>query len=207
VGNALHGLQGMSSDVPEVRDVLKALRPHIASCREPLSAQGVGNALYGLLGMSSSVPEERDVRAVPTASPGVAWEVPVTAPVRHQLARGRKVPASSNARRVELALRRVLLGGAHLLERREAAVLAMRGHDHIILSLRGPDASSQRGLRAIYVADDQTGTLRRVWGLGAETLDAAAVRGTFKFDTAARTFIPLPTLALAPSVDAVVLAM
>jgi spore coat protein CotF len=61
IGNALYGLQSCSSGVAEVRVVLKALAPKIASCNEALSAQAVGNALYGLMSCSSDTPEVRQV--------------------------------------------------------------------------------------------------------------------------------------------------
>ena len=62
VGNALIGLQFCSSDVPEVRTMLAALVPKVASCTE-LDAQAVGNALYGLQNCSSDVPEVRTLLA------------------------------------------------------------------------------------------------------------------------------------------------
>ena len=52
VGNAMYGLQSMSSDVDEVRGVLRELTPKIKECRETLSAQAVGNAMYGLQSVS-----------------------------------------------------------------------------------------------------------------------------------------------------------
>jgi hypothetical protein len=51
VGNALYGLQGMSSECAEVRDVMSALAIKIRSCKEDLDAQHVGNGLYGLQGL------------------------------------------------------------------------------------------------------------------------------------------------------------
>ena len=53
VGNALYGLQGMSSDALEVRQLVSVLTRKIDSCTEPLDVQAVGNALYGLQGLSS----------------------------------------------------------------------------------------------------------------------------------------------------------
>jgi hypothetical protein len=47
VGNMLYGMQGMSSDAPEVRSVLDMLPALLGSCR-PLKEREVGNALYGL---------------------------------------------------------------------------------------------------------------------------------------------------------------
>jgi hypothetical protein len=61
VGNALYGLQSCSSDIAEVRAVLRALAPKIASCTEALKAQELGNALYGLQSCSSDAPEVRQV--------------------------------------------------------------------------------------------------------------------------------------------------
>ena len=49
VGNALYGLQKMSSDSAEVRSLLLALVPKVESCSEALKAQNVGNALYGIV--------------------------------------------------------------------------------------------------------------------------------------------------------------
>jgi very-short-patch-repair endonuclease len=60
-GNALYGLQNMSSDAQEVLYVLGALAPKIEECREQFDAQAVGNALYGLRNMSSDVREVVDV--------------------------------------------------------------------------------------------------------------------------------------------------
>jgi len=61
VGNALYGLQGMSSDSEEVRNLLRSLVPKVISCKGLFNAQAVGNALYGLQGMSSDVVEVRDL--------------------------------------------------------------------------------------------------------------------------------------------------
>jgi hypothetical protein len=57
----LYGLQFMSSDCSEVRDVLSTLIPKIIDCDQRFNAQEVGNALYGLQNMSSDCPEVRDV--------------------------------------------------------------------------------------------------------------------------------------------------
>ena len=57
VGNALYGLQGMSSDRPEVLELLSALPGNLVGSNESLAAHAVGNALYGLQGMSSDRPE------------------------------------------------------------------------------------------------------------------------------------------------------
>jgi hypothetical protein len=45
VGNALYGLQKLSSDHAEVRDVFSALAMKMRSYKEDLTAQEVGNAL------------------------------------------------------------------------------------------------------------------------------------------------------------------
>ena len=54
VGNALFGLQGMSSDVPEVRQLVGVLVRKVDELTAELDAQGVGNALYGLQGIDIS---------------------------------------------------------------------------------------------------------------------------------------------------------
>jgi very-short-patch-repair endonuclease len=59
VGNALYGMQGMSSDSAEVRAMLLALVPKVESCRAALGAQAVGNSLYGMQKMSSDSTEMR----------------------------------------------------------------------------------------------------------------------------------------------------
>jgi hypothetical protein len=61
VGNALYGLQKMSSDHSEVREVLSALAVKIRNCKENLDPQGVGNALYGLQKMCSDSSEVREI--------------------------------------------------------------------------------------------------------------------------------------------------
>ena len=53
VGNALYGMQSMSSDHAEVRSMVSALLGKVHSCKESLNAQNVGNALYGMQSMSS----------------------------------------------------------------------------------------------------------------------------------------------------------
>ena len=60
VGNALYGLQGMSSDNAEVRSLVRALSGQVERCREPLDPQSAGNALYGLVGLLG-VDEGRDL--------------------------------------------------------------------------------------------------------------------------------------------------
>ena len=65
VGNALYGLQCMSSKHDEVRKLLVVLTGKAQDC-EKLDAQAVGNALYGLQGMSSEHAEVRSLLAVLT---------------------------------------------------------------------------------------------------------------------------------------------
>jgi very-short-patch-repair endonuclease len=55
VGNALYGLQNMSSDVEEVVGVLAALTPKIEGLSQRLLPQHIANAFYGLQGMDDSV--------------------------------------------------------------------------------------------------------------------------------------------------------
>ena len=64
VGNALYGLQSMSSDHEEVRDLLQVLSTKVQESTACLSAQNVGNALYGLQSMSSDHEEVRDLLRV-----------------------------------------------------------------------------------------------------------------------------------------------
>ena len=61
VGNALYGMQCMSSDHAEVRSMISALSEKVKSCKESLSAQHVGNALYGMQCMSSDHTEVRSM--------------------------------------------------------------------------------------------------------------------------------------------------
>ena len=61
VGNALYGMQCMSSDHAEVRSMISALSEKVKSCKESLSAQHVGNALYGMQCMSSDHAEVRSM--------------------------------------------------------------------------------------------------------------------------------------------------
>ena len=61
IGIALYGLQGMSSDEKEVRNLLGVLVPILSSSDAVLSSQKIGNALYGLQSMSSDVQEVKDV--------------------------------------------------------------------------------------------------------------------------------------------------
>ena len=50
-----------SSDVEEVKGILKALAGKISSSEAVLDCQGIGNALYGLQNMSSNDKEVIDV--------------------------------------------------------------------------------------------------------------------------------------------------
>jgi len=54
IGNALYGLQGMSSNEKAVLNLLSALSVKISQSKELLRAQEIGNALYGLQKMSSN---------------------------------------------------------------------------------------------------------------------------------------------------------
>jgi hypothetical protein len=60
VSNMLYGLQGLSSDCPEVRALLRELPRLVKTCTEPLKAQEVGKMLYGLQGMKSDSKKKRD---------------------------------------------------------------------------------------------------------------------------------------------------
>jgi len=56
----LYGLQGMKSDSPEARALLRDLTGLIKKCTEPLKAQEVSMMLiYSLQGMKSDCPEVR----------------------------------------------------------------------------------------------------------------------------------------------------
>ena len=54
VGNALYGLQGMSSDSAEVRGLISVLGAKVKGYRDDLNAQAVGNALYGIMNLTGS---------------------------------------------------------------------------------------------------------------------------------------------------------
>jgi len=53
----IYGLQGMHSDCPEVRVLLRELSRLVKTCNEPFKAQEVDMMLYGLQGMKSDCPE------------------------------------------------------------------------------------------------------------------------------------------------------
>jgi hypothetical protein len=57
VGNALYGLQNMSSAVPEVRQLLAAIIDKAKGSNGTMTSQGIGNALYGLQSMDTRSPE------------------------------------------------------------------------------------------------------------------------------------------------------
>eukprot|EP00981_Chlorochromonas_danica_P013954 scaffold7160_cov156-Ochromonas_danica.AAC.6 len=57
--NALYGLKCLSSDIPEVRELVHALATKIASSNSDFVAQAVGNALYGCQMMTSEYEEVR----------------------------------------------------------------------------------------------------------------------------------------------------
>ena len=67
VGNALYGLQGMSSDNEDVRLLVRALSGQVQRCSEPLNAQAVSNALYGLLSICKFVPRSSYLEKVAEA--------------------------------------------------------------------------------------------------------------------------------------------
>ncbi|KAK3264321.1 hypothetical protein CYMTET_26932 [Cymbomonas tetramitiformis] len=73
---ALYGLQGMGSNEPEVKAMLRALTPKVKDCKEKLSAQAVGNALYGLQSMGSKEPEVKamlQALALKAPNTSAAW--------------------------------------------------------------------------------------------------------------------------------------
>lgn len=51
----------MNSDFPEVRSLVEALTPKIATVREDLNGQAVGNSLYGMQSMCSKEAEVRSL--------------------------------------------------------------------------------------------------------------------------------------------------
>ena len=61
IANSLYGLQKMSSDSVEVREVLLEMIPHIKAYKGTFTSQGIGNALYGLQKMSSDRVEVQNV--------------------------------------------------------------------------------------------------------------------------------------------------
>jgi hypothetical protein len=66
ISNALYGLQGMSSEVTEVRALLYALTAQMIASSDVLTSQAVSNALYGLQGFNSDSPEVRALLQVLT---------------------------------------------------------------------------------------------------------------------------------------------
>lgn len=66
VGNALNGLQDMSSNSLEVQTLLAALTKKVESCTEPLSRWTVGKAVLGMQGMRSNCSEVRKLLVVLT---------------------------------------------------------------------------------------------------------------------------------------------
>lgn len=63
MANALYGLQGMSSDHIEVKELLIAIEKKIISSRSSqiFNSQEIGNALYGLQNLKSECPEVRNL--------------------------------------------------------------------------------------------------------------------------------------------------
>lgn len=59
--NALYGLKGFSSDLPETRQLIAALTIKIAATCTDFGAQGIANALYGL---QSTTSDHEEVRAL-----------------------------------------------------------------------------------------------------------------------------------------------
>ena len=62
--NAIYGLKAMSSELPEVRELVHALASKIYASHSQFVAQGVGNALYGLQMMTSEHEEVRYLLSV-----------------------------------------------------------------------------------------------------------------------------------------------
>ena len=61
VGNALYGMQGMSTERTNVRQLLSSLISCISLYEDTLKPQHIGNALYGMQRMDSSIQEVRDM--------------------------------------------------------------------------------------------------------------------------------------------------
>ena len=59
--NALYGLKCMSSDTPEVRDLLSALADKLRHTRGEFNAQAIGNILYGCQNLKSEYREVREL--------------------------------------------------------------------------------------------------------------------------------------------------
>lgn len=59
----IYGLQGMSADVPAVRQLIAALAQKVSKSETELDAQAFSNALYGLQSMSSDYAEVREMVA------------------------------------------------------------------------------------------------------------------------------------------------
>lgn len=64
IGNALYGLQDMTSDTEGANELCAALASKISATGEELNGQDIGIGLYGLQGMSSASPEVRKLVAV-----------------------------------------------------------------------------------------------------------------------------------------------
>ena len=78
ISRMLYGLQNLSSDSPEVRDMLPLLVNVVNNCDKNFTAQAVGNALYGLQGMNSEHPQVRSLLVVLTDKVN-ACDEPLTA--------------------------------------------------------------------------------------------------------------------------------
>ena len=78
ISRMLYGLQNLSSDTTEVRDMLPVLVNVVNNCDKNFTAQAVGNALYGLQGMNSEHPQVRSLLVVLTDKVN-ACDEPLTA--------------------------------------------------------------------------------------------------------------------------------
>ena len=58
MGNSLYGLQGMSTEQPEVRSVIHAITMKIQAFCLEMNTQELGNSMYGLQKMSCEYPPE-----------------------------------------------------------------------------------------------------------------------------------------------------
>ena len=94
VGNSLYGFQGLSSEHPEVLELLAAVTTRIRSCMHVISAQQAVNAMLGFQGMSSSKPEVRNCIAAFAIHLGIWLSAPssctlsahlVSTPSQHNL--------------------------------------------------------------------------------------------------------------------------
>merc|ERR1711968_184798 len=61
IADAMYGLQGMTSDCPELRRLLRSLADKIEGDKGKLESQEIGNALFGLQSMTSEMDEVREI--------------------------------------------------------------------------------------------------------------------------------------------------